>query len=179
MSALRQLLERNRQHAVGHSEGRPAVEPTLRAVILACVDHRSDPAHVLALAPKEAAVVRNPGGRVTESFIHHLAVLATVAAVEGMDVGFELIVMHHSDCGVSRLASPHHAELVASMFGVVGTAPHTVLDPEVTVVEDIATLRAHPLVPGTLVVGGLVHDLDTGRVRAVVEPAPLAMGGRR
>jgi carbonic anhydrase len=103
-SASHRLLQHNQNHAVGYRAGRPALEPTLRVPILACADHRADPAHVLALAPNEAVVLRNPGGRVTESFIQN------------------------------------------------------------------------PFIPGRLVVSGLVYDLDTGRARSVVEPAPLSSG---
>jgi carbonic anhydrase len=174
MTALRALLERNQSHAATHTGGRPALEPTLRAVILACADHRADPAHVLAIAPNEAVVVRNPGGRVTESFINNLAVLATVASIEGLDPGFELIVMHHTDCGLSRLGEEHHAALLASMFGDRGTALHTVADPDTTVAEDIDILRRNPFIPGTLVVSGLVYDVDSGQARTVVDPAPLS-----
>ena len=175
-SASHVLLERNRNHAAGCRAGRPALEPTLRVLILACADHRADPTHVFALAPNEAVVVRNPGGRVTESFIQSLAVLATVAAIEGLAPGFELIVMHHTDCGLARLGGAPYANLLTAMFGNVGTAPHTVTDPETTVSEDIDVLRGNPFVPGTLVVSGLVYDTDTGRARFVVLPAPLSSG---
>jgi carbonic anhydrase len=175
-TALHGLLARNRDHAASYSGGRPALEPTLRAVLLGCADHRADPAHVFALAPNEALVVRNPGGRVTQSFIQNLAVLATVAAIEGLDPGFELIVMHHTDCGLARLGQPHHANLVATMFGDAGNAPHTVTDPDDTLTEDIETLRRNPFIPGTLVVSGLVYDVDTGLARPVIEPAPLSAG---
>lgn len=175
-TAFHGLLARNRDHVAGYSGIRPALEPTLRAVVLGCADHRADPAHVLALAPNEAVVIRNPGGRVTQSFIQNLAVLATVAAIEGLDPGFELIVMHHTDCGLTRLGQPHHANLIATMFGDVGSAPHTVTDPEDTLTEDIGALRRDPFIPGTLVVGGLVYDVDTGLARPVIEPAPLSAG---
>ncbi|HEX7136176.1 MAG TPA: carbonic anhydrase [Iamia sp.] len=177
-TALDRLLDRNEDHAAGHDGVTPALEPSLRAVVLACADHRADPAHVLGLAPNEAVVVRNPGGRVTESFVNSLVVLATVASIEGLGPGFELIVMHHTDCGLSRLGGERHAGLLGAMFGDVGSSRHTVTDPMVTVDEDIDSLRRNPFVPDTLVVSGLVYEVESGRAHTVVAPAPLSSGGR-
>jgi carbonic anhydrase len=144
-------------------------------VVLCCADHRADPAHVLGIAPHEAVVIRNPGGRVTDSFLRELLVLATVAAVEGLDPGFELIVMHHTDCGLSHLSAETHAGVLAPMFGIDATeiADRHLADPFLAVAADIELLRENPFVPGTLVASGLVYDIDSGRITSVVAPNPL------
>jgi carbonic anhydrase len=175
MTAFATLTDRNRAFAAVHPGERPALEPRLKTVILCCADHRADPAHVLGLMPNEAIVIRNPGGRVTPDFLRDLAVLATVAQTENLSAGYELIVMQHTDCGLSHLSPEGHAEVLASFLGVRRgeVASKHLGDPREAVLSDISLMRDNPMVPGTLVVGGLVYDVDTGHVETIFSPATL------
>ena len=112
------LLKRNAQLSKDLSGKSFTLTPDLHALVLTCADHRVDPAQVLGLELGEAVVLRNPGGRVTPAFISELAVLATVAQIEGLETGFELILMHHTDCGLARLDGPEQRGLMAYYFGV-------------------------------------------------------------
>jgi carbonic anhydrase len=164
MNATRILLERN--------EGRGAhpwtsLAPRLMAIVLTCADHRVDPAHVLGIDLGDAVVLRNAGGRVTPDALTNLAILATIAAVEDLPTGFQVIVMHHTDCGLSRLGGPRHAGLLAGYFGVPENEVPDVLDPQASVLFDVDRLRS--LLPETVKVWGLVHDIATGKVRVVCE----------
>ena len=177
MTAHTTLIARNEAHAAAYSGGRPATEPTLRTMILGCADHRADPAHVLGVAPNEAVIVRNPGGRVSPDFMRAVAVLAAVASVEGLDTGgFELVIMQHTDCGLSHLSPDAHAPLLAAFFDIelseVPAREHA--DPWAAILIDVGLLAANPFMPPTLVVSGLVYDVDTGRAETVVPPTPLA-----
>jgi carbonic anhydrase len=169
------LTQRNRTFAATHPGERPALEPNLKVVILCCADHRADPAHVFGLKPNEAIVIRNPGGRVTPDFLRNLGVLATIAQVERLSSGFELILMQHTDCGLSHLSAETHAEVLAPFLGVrpAELGAKNLSDPREAVRSDIALLRQNPFVPPTLIVGGLVYDVDTGRVETIVPPAAL------
>ena len=179
MTAHATLTERNRAYADAYSGGRPAIEPTIRTLMLCCADHRADPAHTLGLEPNEVAVLRNPGGRVTSDVLHSLAVLGTIASLEGFAPGFELILMHHTDCGLSHLSPDTHGELLAPMFGIDRTevASRHIGDPRRAMATDVELLRANPIVPRTLVVSGLVYDVDTGRVETIIPPSPLGPAG--
>ena len=172
MNAHDTLIDRNRDYR----GGRPALEPKLRTLILCCADHRADPAHVLGLQPNEAIVLRNPGGRLTQGVLNELAVLATIGALEGVTVAFELILMQHTDCGISHLSAIDHADLLAAMFGTDPTdiaAKHTD-DPTRAVATDVELLRSNPLMPRDLVVSGLVYDVDSGNVETIIAATPLA-----
>jgi carbonic anhydrase len=173
MTALATLTDRNRGYAAAHSGKRPTLEPSLRTLILCCADHRADPAHVFGLMPNEAIVIRNPGGRVTPDFLRSLAVLATVAMTENLSAS-ELIVMQHTDCGLSHLSPETNADVLASFFGVTPdeVANQQLDDPREAVRSDVSLLRSNPLIPGTLVISGLVYDVDTGRVETIVPPVP-------
>lgn len=172
MTALATLTDRNRGYTAAHSGKRPALEPSLRTVILCCADHRADPAHVLGLMPNEAIVIRNPGGRVTPDFLRSLAVLAAVAMTENLSAAYELILMQHTDCGLSHLSPETNADVLASFFGVTPdeVANKQLGDPREAVRSDVSLLRSNPLVPRTLDVSGLVYDVNTGRVERIVPP---------
>jgi carbonic anhydrase len=174
-SATTTVLERNASRMEDLSAKQLTISPDLRALVLTCADHRVDPAHVLGLDLGEAIVLRNPGGRVTPGFIQHLAILAVVAQIEGLESGFELILMHHTDCGISRLDGPEHAGLMAYYFGVGEDdlpAKH-LADPFESVRADLETLRANPLIPRTLIASAIVYDIPSGRADIVCPPTPL------
>jgi carbonic anhydrase len=175
MTVLATLTQRNRTFAATHPGERPAVEPNLKVLILCCADHRADPAHVFGLKPNEAVVIRNPGGRVTPDFLRTLGVLATIAQVDRLSSGFELILMQHTDCGLSHLSPDTHAEVLAPFLGVrpAELGAKNLSDPREAVRSDIALLRQNPFVPPTLIVAGLVYDVDTGRVETIVPPTAV------
>jgi carbonic anhydrase len=122
---------------------------------------------VLGIELGDAVVLRNAGGRVTPDALTNLTILATVAAVEGLPAGFQLIVMHHTDCGLSRLTSARHAGLLAGYFGVADNEVPNVSDADTSVQFDVQRLRS--LLPDTVQVWGFVHDVATGKVRVVCQ----------
>jgi carbonic anhydrase len=173
------MVERNAARSEELSERQFTISPDLRALVLTCADHRVDPAHVLGLELGEAVVLRNPGGRVTPALMQNLAVLAMVGAIEGLEPGFELVVMHHTDCGITRLDSPEYAAMIASYFGIDEDAvPGKHLsDPREAVRADLDALRANPLMPPTLIASGVVYDIASGAIEIVCPPAPLGTAG--
>jgi len=78
MTRMTPLLERNEQFASIYTHG-PLGPPTAQVLIVTCPDHRVDPAIVLGLQLGEAPVIRNAGGRVTQTVINDLAYLAFLA----------------------------------------------------------------------------------------------------
>lgn len=162
-----ELLRRNAALVGGVAAQDRSIVPALRTVVLTCADHRVDPAHVLGIGLGDAIVLRNPGGRLTSSVLQDLLVLATVAAVEDIAIDFEFVIMHHTDCGLSRLDGPEHASLISTFVGVDASqsAELEVADPVLSVQYDVARLTSlGVLSPATQVVG-LVLDLETGQVR--------------
>jgi carbonic anhydrase len=159
------LLERNSVRSPGLRAASRSLSPSLRTVVIACADHRADPAHVLGLEPGEAVVLRNPGGRVTTDVLRSLLVLSTIAAIEGLGSGFDVVVMHHTDCGLCRLSSPDHAPLIAKYVGVTieEVTDLALADPLTAVRRDVSRLRS--VVPPGTPITGLVYDLESGSVR--------------
>jgi carbonic anhydrase len=114
MSTLDSMLERNKDFAARQSAAGtlmpslPDATPNLKAMIIGCADMRVDPAHLLGLKPGEALVLRNIGGRITPVLLQELGMLGRIGQVMGKVAGgggeFHLIVLHHTDCGITRLA---------------------------------------------------------------------------
>lgn len=169
MSTVHQLLKRNLHDP---PIGGIAIEPNLRTLIVSCADHRADPGEAFGLEPGDAVILRNAGGRITPGVLTDLAILSTVARLEEMTTQFELIVMHHTDCGTSRLTDDAHRGLLALHFGTEPSdvAARAVEDPRSSVAFDVQLLRANPFIPDSLVISGVVYDIDTGELELVVSP---------
>ncbi len=154
-----------------------ADRPRLSTIILTCLDARVDPAHVFGLGLGDAVVIRNAGGRITPAVLGDLAVLSVLAAnLPGPGAAqLQLVIIHHNDCGMARLAKPSIQQQVAKRLSLSEeeVAAMAVTDPARTVRADIERLRHTPGTPDALVVTGLVYDVGTGKIDQVVPPAPL------
>jgi carbonic anhydrase len=175
MTPLDTLIQRNNDFAAHRFTTGLAIMPTLRTMILSCADPRVDPAHLFELAPGEAVVLRNVGGRITPGTLQLMRMLMQVptSASTAVNSAFTLIVLHHTDCGITRLAS--NTTMMADYFGIAPEAVpgKAIMDPHAAVAVDVTALWSNPTLPGTLVVSGVVYDVATGRVEVVVPPAPL------
>ena len=75
MTRMTPLLERNEQFARTYTPVALGL-PTAQLLVIACLDHRVDPAIVLGLQLGDAPVIRNAGGRVTQAVIDDITYLA-------------------------------------------------------------------------------------------------------
>ena len=183
MSNLDSLLERNQVFAAQQSAAGtlmpslPRALPNVKAIIIGCADMRVDPVHILGIKPGEAMVMRNIGGRITPGLLEQLGLLGRIAQIAGEIAGgggeFHLIVLQHTDCGITRLAGD--TDKLARYFQIREGELRTkaVTDPRAAVAVDVALLRAIPALPGQWLVSGLVYDVATGLVEVVVPPAPI------
>ncbi len=179
MTTMDTLTERNHDFAAHHFAPDLAIMPTLRTMILSCADPRVDPAHLFELASGEAVVLRNVGGRITPGTLQLMRMLTQVPTGNSAaaTAPFNLIVLHHTDCGITRLAS--NPAMMADYFGVAPEDLPTkaIMDPRAAVVVDVAVLRANPALPAAILVSGAVYDVATGLVEIVVPLVPLRAGG--
>src|SRR5271156_620482 len=114
MSILDNMLERNKDFAAKRSAAGtlmpslPKAMPNLKATIIGCADMRVDPFDILGLKPGEAIVIRKICGRITPALLEELGLLGRIGQVAREVPGgggeFHLIVLQHTDCGITRLA---------------------------------------------------------------------------
>jgi carbonic anhydrase len=183
MSILDSMLERNKELAAQYSAAGTLMPPlpqamlTVKATIIGCVDMRVDPVHVLGIKPGEAVVIRNIGGRITPVLLEEFALLGRIGQVAREHPGgggeYHLIVLHHTDCGIIRLAGD--PDKLAHYFQIAEERVNAkaVTDPHAAVIVDVALLRSIPALPASWFVSGLVYDVASGLVEVVVPPAPL------
>ncbi|HXZ81453.1 MAG TPA: carbonic anhydrase [Terriglobales bacterium] len=183
MDHFNSLLQRNKDYAAQQSAAGtlmpslPRALPDVKAIIIGCADMRVDPAHVFGLKPGEAVVMRNIGGRITPGLLEQLGLLGRIGEVAGENPGgsgdFQIIVLQHTDCGITRLAG--ETDKLAKYFQIQEAELRTkaVTDPRAAVAADVAALRAIPALPFKWRISGLVYDVATGLVEVVVPPAPM------
>lgn len=188
MNNLDYMLERNKDFAARQSAAGtlmpslPRALPNVKAIIIGCADMRVDPAHLFKIRPGEAVVIRNIGGRVTPGLLEQLGLLGRIGEVAKEIPGgrgeFHIIVLQHTDCGITRLA--RDSDKLAHYFQVKEDElrTKTVTDPRAAVAVDVAVLRAIPTLPSAWLVSGLVYDVATGLVEVVVPPAPIRTSAR-
>jgi carbonic anhydrase len=180
---LDSMLERNKDFAAQQSAAGtlmpslPRSLTNLKAIVIGCAEMRVDPSHVLGIKPGEAVVMRNIGGRITPDLLEQLGLLGRIGQVAGAIPGgggeFHLIVLQHTDCGITRLVND--PEMLSHYFRIQDgeLKAKAVLDPRAAVAMDVASLRAIPALPNEWLISGLVYDVATGLVEIVVPPAPL------
>jgi carbonic anhydrase len=174
MDTLSTLMQRNAEFAPRLPAGLTIV-PRLKTLLIGCVDPRVDPADILGLELDDAAIIRNVGGRVTPGVVEEIAMLRKVTQSAGGDMGagWDLVVLHHTQCGITRLGG--EPAMLASFFGVTEEElpEKAVKDPHAAVAVDVAALKASPSLAGGFLVSGLVYDVQTGLVEIVVKPSLL------
>src|ERR1700734_206225 len=148
MNTLDSMLERNKHFATQQSAAGtlmpslPDATPNLKAMIIGCADMRVDPAHLLGLKPGEALVLRNIGGRITPVLLQELGMLGRIGQVMGKVAGgggeVHLVVLQHTDCGITRLAGD--PAMLAHYFQIEEgkVEMKAVTDPRAAVAGDVA-----------------------------------------
>src|SRR5215471_11043912 len=111
MSSFDSLLKRNKDFAAQQSAGGtlmpslPRALPNVKMIIIGCADMRVDPAHVLGIKP---------------GLLEQLGLLGRIGEVAGEIPGgggeFHLIVMQHTDCGITRLTG--NPDMLARYFQI-------------------------------------------------------------
>ena len=189
---LNEILDANAKYNANFtSKERLGMLPARRLAILTCMDARLDPAKFAGLAEGDAHVIRNAGGRASDDAIRSLVISYKLLGTN------EFFVVHHTECGMlfftddvmrGLLASSlETAQLTEEGFKDVGQGPGsregeyidwlTFKDPNQAVLDDVARIKAHPLIPKTIPVHGLIFDVKTGRLVEVEGAKALEAAG--
>lgn len=175
MSTLDTLIQRNEAFTAKEFTASSLLMPTLGTMIISCADPRVDPAHLLGIESGEAVVIRNVGGRITPGTLQNMRLLQMIGQVIGANPGgeFNLMVVHHTDCGITRLES--QPDLLAGYFGIDQTdlPAKAVSDPYTSIHVDLAVLKASIPLPPTWKVTGMLYDVHTGKVE-IIPPSEFA-----
>ena len=152
------LLAANREFAATFDLG--GFDGIARAgvAIVTCMDSRLDPLRMVGLKAGDAKIFRNPGGRVTSPALEALVLGVHLLGVE------RILVIPHTKCAMNLHTERELREKVGESAGVDATwqAFGVIDDPIKALEDDVHKVRAHPLIPDAVVVGGFMYDVDTG-----------------
>jgi carbonic anhydrase len=162
VSSTEELVSNNAAYAKAFTKGDLPLPPAKKVAVLACMDARLDPAKALGLTEGDAHVIRNAGGVTSEDAIRSLVISQRLLGTE------EIILLHHSDCGMETFSDDAVKEKILSDTGL---RPSFALEAfpkaEEDVVQTAARIKASPFVPHKNI-RGFVYEVETGRLREVL-----------
>jgi carbonic anhydrase len=165
MSVTDAYLENNARYAESFSGPLP-LPPSKQVAVLACMDARLDVYRILGLAEGEAHVIRNAGGVVTDDQIRSLAISQRLLGTR------EVILIHHTDCGMLTFTDAGFRDQVEADSGVRPMWSSEAFDDlDADVRRSMRRITTSPFVPHTDQVRGFVFDVATGRLSEVAPDA--------
>ena len=185
---LNEVLAANENYVNSFGDkGNLAIPPARGFTILTCMDARLDPAKYAGLAEGDAHVIRNAGGRASDDAIRSLVISYKLLGTK------EFFIIHHTGCGMEFFTGEVMSDLLSKSletaaldengFRDIGTTPGsnegkylnwlTIKDREGSVVEDVARVRNHPLVPKNIAIYGYLYDVKTGKLIEVAEATKI------
>jgi carbonic anhydrase len=157
-----ELLRNAESYAASFDKGSLPLSPARKVAILACMDARLNPYGLLGLSEGDAHVFRNAGGVVTDDAIRSLAISQRLLGTE------EIILIHHSDCGMLTFSDDEFRRTVQEDTGIKPTwSAEAFPDLDEDVRHSIARIKASPFIQRKDSVRGFVYNVHDGTLREV------------
>jgi carbonic anhydrase len=161
MSATDELVRNNEGYAKAFDKGDLPMPPGKRIAIVACMDARLNLYGLLGLREGDAHIIRNAGGGVTDDVIRSLAISQRLLGTD------EIVLVHHSDCGMLTFTDDAFRQQIEQDTGVRPTwAAEAFADLDQDVRQSIARIKASPFIPNKNV-RGFVYEVEKGSLREV------------
>jgi len=161
VSVADEYLYNNAAYAERYSDPMSA-RPSRHVTVVACMDARLAISELLGLANGEAHVIRNAGGVVTDDVIRSLAISQRLLGTT------EVILIHHTDCGMLNVTDDSFKQSIADDTGLRPPwAVEAFTDVEEDVRQSRARILASPYIPYKDDIRGFVFDVATGKLNEV------------
>jgi carbonic anhydrase len=162
MSVIDELLANNRAFAASPPAGHLDVRPSRQLAVVTCMDSRLNVFAALGLRDGEAHVLRNAGGVITDDVIRSLAISQRRLGTR------EVMLIHHTDCGMQTLTDDgFRAELQQATGVAPAFAIESFSDADADVRQSILRVRRSPFLAHRELVRGFVYDVDTLQLREI------------
>jgi carbonic anhydrase len=140
--------------------------PEKHIALVTCMDSRIDVFRIFGLHSGEAHIIRNAGGIVTDDVLRSLVLSQRFLQTR------EVVLVHHTDCGLQRFREDELRERIASevgfeppyLFGAFNNIDESVR-------RSIARVMEHPFLQHRTHIRGFVYDVETGITREVAAAA--------
>lgn len=163
MSVTDEFLANNDQYAAGFSGPLP-LPPARHVAVVACMDARMDVYRMLGLAEGESHVIRNAGGVVTEDVLRSLTISQRLLGTT------EIILIHHTDCGMLTFTDDAFREALAQEAGMKPSwAAEAFPDVATDVRRSLRRITSNAFIPHTDAVRGFIFDVASGRLEEVFD----------
>ena len=163
MSSTVEYLANNVEYAKSFKGPLP-LPPAKQTAVLACMDARLDPQAVLGLKEGDSHVIRNAGGVVSEDALRSLVISQRLLGTK------EIILIHHTDCGMLTFKSDELSESLAKDTGIKPSYHfHAFADLATDVRQGINKIKNDPHILNKDNVCGFIFDVATGKLEEVKE----------
>ena len=161
MTVTDEYLANNAQYA-SNFKGPLPMPPSKHVAVVACMDARLDVYRILGLNEGETHVIRNAGGVVTDDVIRSLTISQRLLGTE------EIILIHHSDCGMLTFTDDDFKRAIQEETGVKPPwAAEAFRDPAEDVQQSLRRIENSPFVNKHVSLRGFVFDVATGKLEEV------------
>ena len=162
MTVTDQLLANAERYAQGFDKADLPMPPATQVAVVACMDARLNPYGLLGLTEGDAHVIRNAGGVITQDELRSLAISQRLLGTK------EIVLIHHTDCGMLTFTDQGFRDDIAADTGVRPSwASEAFTDLEVDVRQSMARIHAEPSIPVKDSVRGFIYDVKTGALAEV------------
>src|SRR6202007_1911110 len=136
--------------------------PSKHVAVVACMDARLDVYRILGLNEGEAHVIRNAGGVVTDDVIRSLAFSQRLLGTR------EIILIHHTDCGMLTFTDDDFKRSIAEETGVKPSwAAEAFGDLAEDVRQSLRRIEGSPFVTKHESARGFIFDVASGKLEEV------------
>ncbi|KAK9454571.1 carbonic anhydrase [Dipodascopsis uninucleata] len=159
-NVLNEILVANAAYASQFTKGDLPLPPGRKFAVVTCMDARLDPSKALGLSEGDAHVIRNAGGRAKDA-------LRSVVISQQLLGTEEVLVIHHTDCGMLTFTNSDIHGLLQQKFKDVDTSTIDFLpfsDVKRSVSDDVEYLRSSKLIPDEIPISGWVYEVETGKI---------------
>jgi carbonic anhydrase len=154
-----ELLANNARYVETFADHELALQPRRKLAVVACMDSRMDIFHMLGLAHGDAHIIRNAGGVVTDDVIRSLVLSQRLLGTR------EIILLHHTDCGMQRLVGDTLKDDIEAEIGIrPGWSTESFRDPYQNVRQSIRRLQVSPFIQHKEHIRGFVYRVEDGHL---------------
>jgi carbonic anhydrase len=154
------LLEANRRYQAGFSDSGISGTAAKHLGVLTCIDTRIDPLALLGLRTGDAKIIRNAGARVTPDALRSLVLAVNLLGVT------RVCVVQHTNCAMMGTTDDELRTRIEEKSGADASGWEFLssTDQHATLRDDVELIKACPLLPEDLVVGGFIFNVRTGEL---------------
>jgi carbonic anhydrase len=154
-----ELLANNARYVHSFNDHHLALQPRRQLAVVACMDSRMDIFEMLGLAHGDAHIIRNAGGVVTDDVVRSLVLSQRLLGTR------EIILLHHTDCGMQRLTADTLKDEIEAETGIrPGWSTESFKDPYQDVRQSIRRLQVNPFIQFKEHIRGFVYRVEDGHL---------------